>query len=372
MRELQVIVEAWEKLEQNGTRAALATIVKVEGSAYRRAGARMLIAEDGRSWGGISGGCLEADVVLRAQQVIQTNQPDVACYDTRSDADLYFGLGLGCNGVIRILIEPLPDNTPQLTFFRDFVEGREPATLANVFHSSDATIPISAHYLLHSAGHAACNISQQRLSAIIRHDLCEVLSSGRSTAKTYTSSGGEVEVFLEVLQPPPALVIFGAGHDAVPVVEGAKALGWHVTIADHRPSCATTEHFPSADEIMLASVRSSLEQVSLDSHTCALLMTHNYLHDLEILPTLLQSPVRYIGVLGAQRRINRLLSDLEKEGWEFTEEQLARFHGPVGLDIGAETPAEIALSILAEMQAALKGRDGHSLRERRAPIHAIA
>ena len=271
--------------------------------------------------------------------------------------------------------------------------------MVTVFRSTDEAIPVGTHCWLHNddkvpngiVGWASAPAEGQRPSClevgcadgghggpphyaahpspICLDDMRAALHTGRSGTRCYITVGGEVEAFLEALQPPPTLAIFGAGYDALPVAQGAKNLGWRVTVADHRPAYATAERFPSADVVVLATAPASVERMALDARSCALLMTHNYLLDLELLPHLLLSPARYIGVLGPQSRAERLLSDLDRQGWTFSAAQLARLHAPVGLDIGAETPAEIALSILAEIQSVLARRQGGTLRKRPVPIH---
>ncbi|MGZ5233213.1 MAG: XdhC family protein, partial [Burkholderiales bacterium] len=180
---------------------------------------------------------------------------------------------------------------------------------------------------------------------------------------------GSVEVFLERIEPPTPLVVFGAGHDAIPVVRLAKELGWHVTLVDHRPAYATATRFPVADQIVLSTLADVGSKVMLTEATLALLMTHNYLRDLELLEMLLPSSVRYLGLLGPRRRTDQLLADLQQKGIEPTSDQLGRFYAPVGLDIGSEGPLEVALSVLSEMQAVMTRHPGSHLRDRQRPIH---
>lgn len=205
---------------------------------------------------------------------------------------------------------------------------------------------------------------------------------------------GKAEVFIEVIQPPVPLMIFGAGHDAVPLVRLAQELGWYVTLVDSRQADGTRERFPSADEVVLVrpegisdseallrlrkhgalAKRHEVQQQSADrlrvnNRTMAVIMTHNYLHNLELLKILLPSPVRYLGILGPKSRTGKLLQDLQEQGITPSEQQLQRLYSPVGLNIGADTPEEIALSIVAEIQAVLGDRSGGSLRNYQGPIH---
>lgn len=194
-----------------------------------------------------------------------------------------------------------------------------------------------------------------------------VLAAGVSRTATYPEY--EADVFLELVQPPPPLVIFGAGHDAVPMVYHAKGLGWHVTIVDTRAARPRPERFPDADAVIACPPEEVAATLALSERTAAVVMTHNYADDRRVLQALLDSPVGYIGQLGPRARTERLLAEISDDGFPLSPTHLARLHGPVGLDIGADNPEEIALAILAEIQSARAGRPGSPLRERQAPLH---
>jgi xanthine/CO dehydrogenase XdhC/CoxF family maturation factor len=200
-------------------------------------------------------------------------------------------------------------------------------------------------------------------------DALEALEQDRSQVKSYNWAEGYIEVLLEVIQPVP-LLIFGAGYDAIPVARFAKALGWHVTVVDGRPAYAREDQFPDVDSVVLCPPESIRQHLRLNPRTVAIIMTHHYASDLELLRTLLPSPVRYIGILGPKRRTERLLQALQSEGLPITETDLQRVYSPVGLDVGAETPEEIALSILSEIQAVINRRSGDPLRNRKGGIHS--
>jgi xanthine/CO dehydrogenase XdhC/CoxF family maturation factor len=172
-----------------------------------------------------------------------------------------------------------------------------------------------------------------------------------------------------VIEPPRPLVIFGAEQDTLSLVRLAHTLGWHATVVDTRARSATTERFKEADAVMLCRAEDVAEHVSLTSDTAVVVMTHNYLHDVELLRTLLPITLSYLGILGPKERTTKLLEELRAQGRVFADSQLARLHSPIGIDIGAETPAEIALAIIAEIKAACASRRGGFLRDRNAPIH---
>ena len=375
MRELHSIVEAFEQARASGKRAALATVVSVRGSAYRRPGARMLITEDGQTTGTISGGCLERDVILRAQRVIERGEATLATYDSTDEREVDFGAGLGCGGVIQILIEPLPraSEPAHLSLVDELLRRGERGLLATVWRTSSPQIARrGSRLLLASDGELWNDIGNPKLTAQIEQDARELLRTRRSAEQTYELPAGDAEVLLEVLQPPVPLVIFGGGYDAVPLMQFAHELGWHVTVVDGRPGAVSRARFPWADVLILCRPEQARDQVPLTSDTVAVVMTHNYRSDLQLLEMLLPSPVGYLGLLGSRRRSQRLLQELDQPGINLTRTQRSKLHAPIGLDIGAETCEEIALAIVAEIRAVLAGRGGGHLRERRTPIHERA
>jgi xanthine dehydrogenase accessory factor len=372
VKELLSIIDASRAIEQRGVQAALATVVNVTGSTYRRPGARMLIAADGQTVGSVSGGCLERDVLNQARRVLQRNKPRVVTYDSMSDDDIVWEFNLGCNGIVDILIEPLPYNGNRglLTFLADCLDHRQPGVVATVFgvegHMKTA---VGNRLMLSERQSAIHDIGDGHLAESIRHDSRRALDSGTPKVTMYELSAGRAKVFIEVIQPPVPLVIFGAGHDAVPLVRFAKELGWHVTVVDPRPGYATRQKFTLADTLVVCRPEEVHEHIEIHRGTAAVVMTHHYLHDAELLRTLLPLPLRYLGLLGSKKRTERLLHEARKEGVLLSERNLDLVYGPIGLDIGADTPEEIALAVVAEIQAVLAGRSGGMLRIREGPLH---
>ncbi|HEX2269932.1 MAG TPA: XdhC family protein [Pyrinomonadaceae bacterium] len=363
MSETQNIVNAFRRLAP-GQRAALATIVSLEGSSYRRPGARMLITDSGETTGVLSAGCFEQDVCERARKVILTGEPVLVKYDTTTDDDIVWGLGLGCNGVVHVLIEPTTNKHGLMQLLEECAESDSAAAIATVFRSSNKSLGATA--FLYADG----TVDGQFVAPSIFEDLREVVRNGKSAIKRYEIADGYLDVFLEVVRPPARLVIFGAGHDAMPVVRLAKSLGWHTSVVDTRARAASLERFKEADAVWLCRPEDVSKQVPLSERTAVVLMTHNYLHDLELLRQLLAFRLRYLGCLGPKKRTERLLLDLSAEDTWFVRANLSRLHAPVGLDIGAETAEEIALSIVSEIQAVLSERPGAALRDREGSIHA--
>lgn len=333
MKELPAIVRAL--LAPASGDSILATLVSAEGSSYRRPGARMLVTPAGDRVGSISGGCLEEDVLARAGQVRTSGRAETVTYDTTSENDLVWGVGLGCHGVVRVLLERVPAQPAWAVVLGENLSARRPTKLA-VVHGPAGSADLGT-----------------RLAG-------ESLAIGRAAA----------EVFVETIEPPPALAIFGAGDDAQPLARLAHELGWRVTVADPRAAFATAARFPSADALVVGPATELGSRVALDNGTAAVVMTHHYVHDVPLLRQLLPQPLAYLGLLGPRKRAEKILADLTREGFAVTPETCARLHAPVGLDLGATAPETVALSIVAEIQAKLAMRDARPLRERTRPIHA--
>ncbi|MDU0371566.1 XdhC/CoxI family protein [Hymenobacter endophyticus] len=375
MTELQRLLTAYDEHRAAGRACALASVVDVAGSAYRRPGARMLVTDEGQLTGAISGGCLEGDARQRARRVIQQGRPTVVTYDsTDPDDDLQFGAALGCQGIVQILLEPLdfqnPDNPVDL--LRRWSEGlAQPAVIATVFSLSAAGTEVQVGQRLallpdasvHGTLPASADIYPSVLQAAR-----EALAVRQPATHHIPTNGGSVRVSLEILRPPVRLTVYGAGNDVQPVVRLAAGLGWKVQVVDGRPAQAQLTRFPEADAVRILSL-AQVRQEPYDG-SFALLMTHNYYYDLEVLRHLLpDASSRYIGLLGPRKKYERLLEDLHQETPDAAEQLRGRIHSPIGLNLGGETPEEIALSVIAEIQAVLTGRPAGFLRDSPHPIH---
>lgn len=381
MNEVRALVESFDAATRTGERCALATVVSVEGSSYRRPGARMLVREGGTSTGTISAGCLESDVIEHAKRVIRGGAAKLVEYDTASTSDeLAWGLGLGCNGVVRVLVEPLTSDSLYVEALRRSCEAHAdaaPVRVATVYQHTPsspaaARIETGARIFIDEGGEVGREKLSGEAAAMLEGEVRAPSFGGVSSgAHVFDADGASVKVFVETLLPPVPLVIFGAGHDALPVVELARSLGWQTEVVDPQARPASLSRFAAADMVTLARPVDVCTQVSITPRTLTLLMSHNYSHDLELLKFLLASPARYVGVMGPRKRTERLLCELAAgdEAFRLGGEDRERLYSPAGLDIGANSPAEIALSIVAEMRAVLDGRRGGMLRERRGSIH---
>lgn len=358
-KEIQQIIEKIRTLAPD-EQAILATVVDVEGSGYRRPGARMLIDRKGFGIGTVSGGCLESDVLERAKKVFETGKSSVITYDTTNDDNSVFGLGMGCRGIVRILLETISQNSFWFNYIADAILDRKPFVMATLVNSTDEN-PIGQRAFFEENGMATSEFGAEETT-----DLFALMRVALYEKKSDIHQLNFGEVFVETVQPPINLQLFGAGYDALPLIKFAKELGWRVSIVDHRAAFANAERLPQADEITVANLDDLPAEFFDDSNSVAVVMTHNYERDCAILPRLLKSSCQYIGALGPKKRTEKILAE---SGEDFTEDQLRRLHAPVGLDIGADTPEAIALSIVAEINAALKNREGGFLRERKGSIY---
>ncbi len=366
MKEINDIIKAYRKAEAEGKKTALATVVKVEGSSYRQPGARMLVTEDGELTGAISGGCLEGDALKKALLAIHQQQNKLITYDTSNDEDSDFGVQLGCNGIVHILFEfidaagnnaiDLLIRTAEerrdsvLTCLFSFERGRQQIGTV-LFYSRNTSCP-ERHHFEH-----------------LTQDIEKAFENRASEVKSITHENTAYEALIEYIPPAVSLVIAGAGNDVKPLVEIASVLGWEITVAEGRVSHATEKRFPLAKTVKVVGAGDFLNEIVVDEHTFVVLMTHNYQYDFTVLKNMLSRQNRYIGVLGPKSKLNRMLGDLAKENVEVSGEQMQRVYGPVGLDIGAETSEEIALSVVAEIKAVLEGKKGNSLRYKKEKIH---
>jgi xanthine dehydrogenase accessory factor len=356
---------------------ALATIVQTSGSTYRRPGARMLILPDGRTVGCISGGCLDQDVVQQGLEVIKNQKPVLITYDTSSDQDLIFGAGVGCQGVINILVEFLPpriSNTGTAPHFLGFLENlidrRRTGAAATVI-AADSEVPLNVgdRVIVDDHGNTTVNLTDGGPSDLLTKFAHAALAKSQPELICHELSNGSARIFAEPFHPQRNLVILGAGHDAMPLSRLAEELGFRVSVVDGRSGYATRERFPLANQVIILRPEDEGQGDLFDARTAAVIMSHNYLIDQAWLKRLLPLRLPYLGLMGPRRRAEKMLLELRHEEFEINEHDLPSLHNPIGLDIGAETPEQIALAILAEVQAAFAGHEGGKLRHKKGTIH---
>lgn len=363
MKELNDIIQAYDAAVAQNKPMALATVVKVIGSSYRRPGARMLVTGDGDITGAISGGCLEGDALRKAQFAMFQQKNKLEIYDTTDDEDNSLGVQLGCNGIVYILFEPIdPENEHNpVNLLMKIAAKRKNAVLVTAFNLDKNAVQKGTRcfvtdtdtYVNSEDKHlaeAAAPVLKQKASIVMEEENNAIL--------------------YQFIPPSIQLVIVGAGNDAQPLTEMAALLGWHIIVADGRPAYATQQRFPKANRVTITKPSDILSVVEMDAQTAIVLMTHNFNYDLAALQQLINTNCRYIGTLGPKNKLNKMRETLLEKGIEINDEQLQNIYGPVGLDIGAETSEEIALSIIAEIKAVFTHRGGSMLKQRIDSIHS--
>lgn len=345
MKELLEIVKAYDTAKKVGKDCVLATVVHVEGSSYRRPGARMLVLDSGLMIGAISGGCLEGDALKKALLTFTDQQNRLVTYDTSDEEDVTVGIQLGCEGIIQVLFEYINysniDNPIEL--IRQAIVTRRKAVVVTLYDLKNKKGPQLGTSYVYSEN---------------------VYSQLPEYKKEWPS-----DALVQHVEPAISLVIIGAGNDAIPLMQMASIIGWDVKVVDGRQTHAKQDRFINACQVLVSKPEKVLEQVTIDHRTCFVLMTHNYQYDLQMIKALLPIDLPYIGLLGPKKKYNRIIEDLNKEGIHPTEKALAKIYGPTGLAIGAETSEEIASSIIAEIQAVLNHQSGSMLKWKQTQIH---
>lgn len=367
MKDFKTILREYAKVDTAARKAAVATVVRVRGSSYRSPGARMLITDDGKWVGSISGGCLEGDALRKARQVMLDNKPITVTYDTNEDSNQNLGIGLGCNGIIDVLIEPVDAGVEKnpIALFKSLVDIRQPVALATVFAGTTCV----GEKVLISGNKVETRLSNSSVSWLVEEKLTSLFESRLSRAETFNHEGDSCEVFLELVQPGFSIILFGGGFDARPVSNLAKSLGWEVQVTDECAAHIAPLFFPTADKLSLCQRQFIDRDFDITRYTACVLMSHNYEYDRDVLKKLVKTEAPYIGILGPRKRFDKMLTEFAKEDIRLSEEQLGRIHSPIGLDIGAEAPDEIAVAIISEIQARFANRSGGFLKERGGAIH---
>jgi len=349
--ETREVLDFLARVRAGGKRAALATVVRVRGSAYRHEGAKLVVAEDGSTAGNVSGGCLEQDVREVALQVIRAGEPQLRSYCSSADEVAAWDLGVGCEGQVDVFVE-LAESRPRE---RALLDERRPFVACGVIPGKGERLIVTANRTEGALGAKDLN---QRVASRAR----ELLETGESGIHEIAGRS----VFFDVLVPPPQLVVLGAGDDARPLVRYAADVGFRVVVVDRRPGYLTVDRFPAAAALIPSAGDELDNALSLDAECYAVVMNHNFADDQAYVRALLKTPVGYVGMLGPRQRTERILRNLAAAG----PMDEGRVYGPVGLDIGTDGAEQVALAVIAEILAVRSGRRARSLRERRAAIHA--
>ena len=367
------VVSALSRAVADGDSVVLATVVRVTGSSYGGVGARMVIRTDGSTVGLVSGGCLESDLAEHARRVHANGRAEIVTYDTRDDDDAPWGLGLGCNGLIEVLLEPLPPLRAKdvASIISQALSGAAPSVIATVIRAtgSETGLPTIASHALLGSGPVQ-SVGEWGTGSVLTdaaEHVDEALATGR---RGLLREFGGVEVAFEVVMPAVRLIVCGTGPDAAPVARFACELGWDVTVVDHRPlTNAHSARFPGARVIECAEALRLADVVTLTPRSTAVVMSHHLTRDRDYVQALLKADVAYLGVLGPRGRTERMLAEIATR--DGTPVEIGeRLFAPVGMDIGGEWPDAIALAIISQVSAVMNGRAGGHLRDRRAPLHA--
>jgi xanthine/CO dehydrogenase XdhC/CoxF family maturation factor len=365
MKEIKAIIEAYHKVDFTKKKVALATVVSVEGSSYRRTGARMLISDSGEWIGGISGGCLEGDALKKARFVMAQNKAKLVTYDTTEDDPYQIGVGLGCNGIIDVLLAPLDfqnaDN--QVLTLQNCVDSRTLNVIITVTNLKGKikNINLGDAFRFDSGKDFALSF----ISENVILDIYNCLKNEKSESKIYQFSEGEIQLFIEVISPTTHLIIYGGNYDIYPMAKLAKEIGWKVSVVCN-PLKVHKFLFEMADNVI---EKDNAIDIEIDPNTVALLMAHDYETDFKNMRNLLKTSIKYIGMLGPKKRTDKMFLQLKEEGNEVSKVDLDRIATPVGLDIGATNPEEIAISIIAEIKTFFTGRTGQRLKFREGAIY---
>jgi xanthine dehydrogenase accessory factor len=362
-KETAEILSRLAELKAAGRRAALATVVRIVGSAYRRPGAKFLIEETGDTMGSVSGGCLEADVREVARAVLASGAPSLRHYSTGTDEDIVWGLGLGCNGLIDVFIQPASEGpvAELADGIRGLLTGDAPFVVATVVDGGPAGL--GAVLVVGPEGTAHGSLGSPDLDASAAAHARGLSAGGRSEVREIAGRS----VFFEVQPPPPHLIVCGAGDDARPLVSYAADAGFRVTLIDHREALLNPEWFPQAARLLLARPETADLGLPPAARSLAVVKTHSLNHDREWVRRLLATGLPYIGILGPRERTRSILRDVGA-----SEEDSRRVYGPVGVDLGADGPRQVSMSIVAELLAFVAGRQPVHLSQSQEPIHAVA
>jgi xanthine/CO dehydrogenase XdhC/CoxF family maturation factor len=320
----------------------------------------MLVTEDGQFTGAISGGCLEGDALRKAALAINQGKKKLVVYDTTDEDDAKLGIQLGCNGIVSILFEPINQNSFSLIeSVNKMIVSREPFILVTGYHSNQGN-----HWGTLLPQDIQIEVRAQ-LDAVFQ----SVLQNKKSQHLVLETAEGSQELFIEYAAPAISLIIVGAGNDTIPLEAMARLIGWSTTVVDGRPTHANGIRFNQANKILVGKPEIVLSQLAFDDRTAIVLMTHNYNYDIAVLERLVELDIPYIGLLGPAAKRDRLLKDLAEINIQFNQEQLNNIYGPIGLDLGAETASEIALSVCAEIMAVIEKKIPQHLKLKDTPIH---
>ncbi|MFB6254239.1 MAG: XdhC family protein [Halobacteriaceae archaeon] len=358
------VLERVRDILDSQKQGVLATIIDVEGSAYRRPGAKMIVSEEGEGIGHITAGCLEDEVERLADDVLASGKPRVETYDLRPESeDDVWGLGVGCNGIVDILVEPIDES------YQPVIKALNVGNDVGVITIIDAENTTSVG----SRGYYDPSEGKFRLDDDFPEDIADDLKQvTENLVEDGRADSFEIDgttVFVDGIAAPDDLVIVGSGHDIGPIASLGKQAGFQVTVVGFRGANATPDRFPAADNVISTSPAQIRDTVDFDADTYVVVATHNFIDDRIAVKELLESSVPYVGLMGPRERFDEMMDDWESEDTTIPDSELDRLYTPVGLDLGGGSPHQIAISIISEVLAVSNDREPRHLKEREGPIH---
>jgi len=365
MKEIKSILKLYDSLKSSGEKCAIAQVVRVEESSYRREGARMLVFESGVFEGGISGGCLEGDALQRSQIAILKQEPSIVTYDTSKENEI--GVGLGCNGVIDVLISPIAPGSKTLEMLQKCVADRGEHIIATVtaLNADLDEIPLGRSFYYNKDAATLEDCAHEGLRNFLHHNIQDVLAKKKSRTYHFEEEGVTASVFIELIPPQFHLAVYGDNYDVYPILEMAALMDWDVSLVGNVQKLKK-EKLRSVKNIYL---KDGEARPQIDHRTAVILMAHDYKTDYANLQKLIKTDAPYLASLGPRKRFDKMLSEFKTNGIVFSEQELKRIYAPCGLEIGANTPEEIAMSLFSEILSVFSGKEGGMLRKKLGPIH---
>lgn len=365
MKEIKTILQLIDAKFSSKEKYAIAQVVNVQGSSYRREGARMIVFESGIFEGGISGGCLEGDTLKRSQLAILKQEPSLITYDTSKEKEI--GIGLGCDGIIDVLMTPVNQETSTVQILRKCLSERRSHIIATItsIRNKDELLKLGSSFYYNFERKELENMPASNLKGFLESKIGEVIDNNKSGRFYWSSEEQEVYTFIEIIPAQFHIAIYGDNYDVYPMVELAKVLDWEISLVGNLQKLKK-EKIKSVSNIYHKDFK---ERPIIDQRTAVILMSHDFKTDVGNLQKVLKTASPYLACLGPKKRYEKMLAQLKESGMELSDEDRARIHAPSGLEIGADTPEEIALSILSEILSVFKGKPGGMLKFKSGPIH---
>lgn len=365
MKEIKSILQFIKDGQSTGEQCALAQVVRVEGSSYRREGARMIVFESGNFEGGISGGCLEGDALKRSQLAILKQEPSIVTYDTSKEMEI--GIGLGCNGIIDVLLTPIKAGSKNIINLEKCTSSRKSHIIVTITasNSKDEGLQLGESFYYDTTKNELEGIESTAIKGFVLSKIEFVLKDNKSRSYAYTLKESVLNFHIELIPAQYHLAIYGDNYDVYPLIQLAGLLDWEISLVGNIQKLKK-EHLKQVKNIY---PKDLIDRPTIDERTAIILMAHDFKTDVKNMKDILHSVAPYIASLGPKKRFEKIKNQFEEEGFLLNEQDLLRIHAPCGLEIGADSPEEIALSICSEIMTSFTGKDGGMLRNKMSPIH---